>query len=732
MNDQAIQEQYQHIIALLQKKRLKEAQSQLEASLWNCDNWTLRNRLEQAQTSYQYMLQYMKQGIKDPEQQKLYRKLLIDTWEIADQTRLCLLDGSSNHYYHSLRNNRERLPKEYNIATLQKVLESFSDDMAVCQLMPNSQGIDAVLQRHEQTVQVLFLSTWSNSSWTTEDELQAKGLLESELLPVNDLCLFTSAAMLSLMECFDARKFAWLLDATTHADTQVSQRALVGIAIVLHIHPTRLSYYPELTARLSLFNEDGSLGKQLNRVYIQLLRSQETEKIDKKMREEIIPEMMKNVNIMRNMKFGFEDNAADENDLNPDWEKAFEKSGLGDKIREMNELQLEGSDVYMSTFAQLKSYPFFKEPHNWFYPFDMQHSSIIKEFGFKPTGDNAILSLILQSGFFCNSDKYSLCFTMAHIPQAQRDMMLSQMTSQDLNELMDESKSSGLRQYAQRADVNSNQYIHDLYRFFKLSQRRFEFRDVFKEEIALHRIPVLKDILYRPELLVTVANFHFSKQHYAEALNVYQELIDMSHADTDIFQKAGYCLQKEKRYKEAVSAYIKADVLKPDHVWTIRHLATCYRQMKDFTSALEYYKKSEAIQPENHNVLFYVGSCLAELEKYEEALQYFFKLDFMESNCIKAWRAIGWCSFVSGKHEQAMKYYEKILAAKPLATDYLNAGHVAWRLGNIEKTVEYYSKAALESGNKETFLEMFGKDRNILLKQGIAEEDIPLMLDMIG
>ena len=36
--------------------------------------------------------------------------------------------------------------------------------------------------------------------------------------------------------------------------------------------------------------------------------SRETRKIDKKMREEIIPEMMKNVTIMRNMKYGFEEN----------------------------------------------------------------------------------------------------------------------------------------------------------------------------------------------------------------------------------------------------------------------------------------------------------------------------------------------------------------------------------------------------------------------------------------
>ena len=729
MNEQSIQKQYNQIVSLLEDKRLKEALVQLDAFLYNGNDWSLRNRLEQIQTSYQYMLQDMKLGMKDPERQKLYRQLLADTWEIADQTRIALLDEISTHYYHSLRRNPNQLPKAYDLSGQQKILEGFADEMAVSQLA-NYQGLDAILRRHEETHQVMFLTTWSNSSWTLEEFAQAEDMLRSETLPTNDLCLFVSAVTLSLMECFDERKVNWLLDGLRHTNPQINQRALVGLVITLHLYPSRIALYPELEARISLFREDPNFSKQVNRIYIQLLRSQETEKIDRKMREEIIPEMMKNVNIMRNMKFGFEENP-EENDLNPDWEKAFESSGLGDKIREMNELQLEGADVYMSTFAQLKTYPFFKEPYNWFYPFDMHHSSIIKEFGFKPTGDNAILSLILQSGFFCNSDKYSLCFTMAHIPQSQRTMMLSQMTSQDLDALMDESKSSALRQYAERPDVISNQYVHDLYRFFKLSQRRHEFRDIFKEEIALHRIPALKDILCKPELLITIADFHFRKEHPAEALELYKELIALNHANADIFQKAGYCLQKEKRYKEAIDAYLKADVLKPDHVWTIRHLATCYRQIRDFASALEYYKKVEAIQPENHNILFYAGSCLAELERYEEALQYFFKLDFIESNCIKAWRAIGWCSFVNGKYEQAMKYYEKILASKPLAADYLNAGHVAWRTGKIEKAAELYSKAALEYGGQEIFREMFGKDKETLVRQGISEKDIPLMMDLV-
>lgn len=732
MNEQAIQKQYQHITALLEQKRLKEAQAELENFLGNCNNWPLRNRLEQSKVSYQYMLQYMRQGVTDPERQNLYRQLLVEAWEVADQTRIALLDEVSPHYYHTLHKNRKYVEKTDDAMSARlKILETFPDDMAVCQLMPdNKQSLDETLKRHEETAKYLFLMTWGNSGWTVEEEQRAKPYLTSELLPVSDLCLFTGAILLSLMECFDPRKFSWLLDAATHTNTKVNQRALVAIALILHIHADRLQLYPELAAKLSLLDEDGSFGKQLNRIYIQLLRSHETEKVDKKMREEIIPGMMKNATFMRNMNYGLDDNA-DEDDRNPDWKEVLDQPDLYNKIDEMNELQMEGADVYMSTFAPLKHYPFFHNPHNWFYPFDMQHSSIIQEFGLKPTEEKSFLSLILQSGFFCDSDKYSLCFTMSQLPQAQRDMMLSQMTSQDVDLLMNETKSAGMKQYAQRQDIISNQYIHDLYRFFKLYKRRDELRDIFKEEIELHRIPALKEILCKPELLIAVADFHFSKEHSEAAFAIYQELISMNCANANIFQKAGYCLQKGKRYKDAIAVYRKADILKPDHVWTLRHLATCHRQMHDYAVALDYYRRVAAIQPENKNVLFLIGSCLAELERYEEALQCFFKLDFMENDNVKTWRAIGWCSFVSGKSEQAMRYYNKVLAAKPIAADYLNAGHVALQLGNMERAVEWYAKAATESGDRETFLDMFDKDKEILVNLGIDEKDLPLIKDLI-
>ena len=734
MNEKTINEQYAYIRTLLEEKRLKEALMQLESLLWQCPDWDLRTRLEQLQTSYKYMLEYMKQGANDPERWNLYQKMVSDTWGIADQSRLLILDNASSRYYHEVR----RTPKSsdlsnYGLKTILHILESFNDDLAVSGLL-SDEKMDEVLKRHEDTLKFMFIRTWTNNAWTPEDEEDAKAMLASELLPGDDLCLFVSALTLSLMECFDLRKIMWLLDAYEHPNVNVSQRALVGAMIIFHIYRSRLTFYPELIKRVDLMEEIPSFREDVARIYRQMLLCQETEKIDKKMREEIIPEMLKNVSSMKNMRFGFEESDEENNDMNPDWEDAFEKSGLGDKLREMNELQLEGADVYMSTFAALKNYPFFREVHNWFYPFSKQQSNVLKAMKQAGNQGGSLLDLILQSGFFSNSDKYSLFFTIHQLPQSQQDMMLSQLNEQQVAELAEKSNVETMKKFNERPGTVSNQYLHDLYRFFKLSVRKSEFRDIFKEKLDLHHVPALDNILHWEDVLFPIADFYLSKERWDEAIEIYEELETIGGFEgesAEYYQKFGYALQKRKKYAEAIQAYLKADTLKPDNIWNNRHLAICYRLNRNYQVAITYYKKVEEAAPEDTNVTFHIGSCLAELGQYEEALNYFFKLDFIENNCIKAWRGIGWCSFISQKHEQAMKYYEKIIEQKPLAIDYMNAGHVAWVMGDIQKASVFYGKAITASGNRERFLEMFHKDEEALLTQGIREEDIPLMLDLL-
>ena len=726
MNEQAIQEQYQHIVNLLEQKRLKEAQVQLEAFLWNCNDWTLRNRLEQAKVSYQYMLQYMRQGINDPERQKLYRQLLAETWELAEQTRISLLDEVSTRYYHSLHKNKKNMVAGYGMSSWLKVLESFPDDMAVCQLMPdNKQSLDSALQRHEGTAQYLFLTTWGNSGWTAEEEQEARLYLESELLPVNDLCLFTGAILLSLMECFDPRKFSWLLDAATHADTQVNQRALVIIAIILHIHSSRLRLYPELMAKLSLLDEDGSFGKQLNRVYIQLLRSRETEKIDKKMREEIIPEMMKNP------KLNLEGLDEDAEDHNPEWEEWIDRSGITDKLRELGELQMSGADVYMSTFSQLKQFPFFRKISHWFYPFDPQYQDIAKLSLGNDEQKISLLNILMNSDVFCNSDKYSFCFTMLQMPESQRNLMQQQLNgqheaSEELKERLKE-----MSQSKARAEFVSRQYIHDLYRFFKLWSRRHEIHDIFEDTLDLWNKEALSQALLHKEYINKLADYLFTHDDLAEAGILYDKSIELyNRKNAELWQKAGFIYQKIGSYKKAIDYYLQSDLLIPDNTWNNRHLAQCYRKEGNYPKALEYYNKVEQAQPDSLNLALQIGQCLMALERYDEALAYFFKVEYLDKKPQNARRAIGWCSFITGNHQQAKKYYDLLISEpKPIMEDWMNAGHVYYILNETEKSIEYYRKAQELCDSHDEFVRLYQIDKKDLIKQGANEVDLFILPD---
>ncbi|MFV0586505.1 tetratricopeptide repeat protein [Bacteroides reticulotermitis] len=734
MNEKSVNEQYSYICTLLAERRLKEALIELDAFLWMCSDWTIRTQLEQAQTSYNYMLQYMREGVEDPERWKLHKKLMTDAWEIADRARIYVLDGLSTHYYHEVRSiPRSEELKDYNLEAVRHILESFNDDLAVSQFVSDAKKMN-VLKRHESTLKYMFLSTWTNSAWDAQESEHAQAMLTSELLPTNDACLFVSAVTLSAMECFDLKKLTWLLEAYQHANTQINQRALVGITILLHFYKERIALYPELTQRIDVLNESPSFADDVVRVYKQLLLCQETEKIDRKMREEIIPEMLKNVSSFRNMRFGPDENEEEKDDINPDWEKAFEDTGLSDKLREMNELQLEGADIYMSTFSQLKGYPFFREVQNWFYPFDKRQSNVMQEAQQDVSEKSSVLDLILQSGFFCNNDKYSLFFTIQQLPQSQREMMLSQLTEQQMEEFTEQTNAESLKAFSERPSTISSQYLHDLYRFFKLNVRRSEFRDIFKEKLDLYTNPILSPILYSDQYLLPIADFYLRKERWQEAIDIYKhiEYADRPEVEAPIFyQKMGYVLQKVRNYKEAIEAYLRADTILPDNIWTIRHLAICYRLTRNYEQALAYYKKVEEVNSEDTSAVFYIASCLAELGRYEESLNYFFKLDFLENDSIKAWRGIGWCSFISKKYEQAMRYYEKVLQGKPLAIDYMNAGHAAWCMNEIDRASGYYEKARALSDTKERFLEFFRKDKETLLEQGIREEDIPLMLDLI-
>lgn len=723
----------EYVFNLLENHRLKEALVQIHAMASQCSSWQLRTDVETLQTTYDLMLQYNAKGIKDPKQKDMYNKIFRSAYEMAERTHIMKNSTSSFALYYDLIRTYEHA-KPHTLSELQMQLEAYTEDAATAPLIYSDANrckseLAGIRERHEKALNELFERTWVSLYWTEAEAQEAQTLLKSLLVPVNDLCVFISAVTMSQSRIFDIRKYMLLLEAYNHPDPMVNQRAIVGIVITALFHEHRIMMYPEARAKLSLLNEDADFIKNLHTIQIQLQLSRETQKIDRKMREEIIPEMMRNPRIGNSNKIGF-DETEDSDDLNPEWESWIDKSGITDKLREMGELQMEGADVYMSTFSQLKQFPFFRQMSHWFYPFDRQFPDIVTIFGDNEEKRMSLLDIILNSDSFCNSDKYSFCFSLIQMPESQRELMIHQMNEQSSVSQEQLEQITKMTKSTLKKENISRQYIHDLYRFFKLWSRRSEEKDIFESRFELWKYNSLKKAIIQPEELKKLADYFFQKDYMEEAFQLYSILLEENKTNSELWQKAGYSLQKLGNYDKALSYYKQADIIASDALWTNRHLALCYHKLGMPEQALQYFKKVEIVQPDNLNLSLQIGQCLVALKRYEEALGYFFKVEYLEKNPNNARRAIGWCSFVIGKYEEARKYYDLLLqATKPKMQDWMNAGHLYYTLGNIETAINYYQKAQSMCEDRNMFLTFYLEDKKYLIEKGFSEEDIYILLD---
>ena len=724
------------IFRLLDAGRLKEALTQLQGISAPTNQWELRNKIESTLTAYGYMLQYAAQGMDDPNRKTFYRQTLRTAYELTDITNITLLSQKTNGtYFDRIRTLSIHPAKAY--AELQMQLETFTEDVSTAPLLYHDEKrlqteMESIHSIHETTLNELFDKTWATPFWTEAEASEANDILKSVLVQPNDLAVMVSAVTLSLLRIFDARKFKFLSEAYKHENLQVNQRAIVGMVIALSKHEKRIGLYPELVSLLSLLCENEDFQKNLHTIQMQLLISRETTKIDKKMREEIIPEMMKNAKQLNDPKFRF-DESEDSEDRNPEWEEWMDKSGMTDKIKEMGEWQMAGADVYMSSFSQLKHYPFFHQISHWFYPFDLNLPILAP---LKKDFDSSVFSplkLIAHSDFFCNSDKYSFSLAILSMPKAMKDMSMQQMEEQARMNEEHRDKLEQLMQKKKEAKGTSRQYIQDLYRFFKLWRRHQEEEDIFHWSFNLWENTWLEDVFSTEDIFKELADYLFQKDYLEEAYTLFQKLMTFGSKRTEVYQKAGYILQKQKRYTDAIKHYQQADILSPDNVWTNKHLAQCYKLLGDMPKALEYYKKVEAAQPDNLNIALQIGQCLARMEQYVDALAYFYKVEYLEKNPDNARRAIAWCSFVSSKYKEALKYYQ-LLLEKPSskAHDWMNAGHVYFVMHEIPLAIEHYQQAQSFEKSHTVFLEKFNKDKNALLSLGLMEEDIQIMLDLLA
>lgn len=707
--DEDLKRRAAQIRDLLLSSRLKEALELIQMQMAGVSDWAVTSRYEDINRSYQYMLQYFGQGSPDEHRAELYHQLVRRSLLLNDDVLQARMQAQSMLLYY--QHLRSRITRTETIEGIRLVLESFTDT-----------GDTAA---HERAIGIMFELIWTNGQWTTQDSASLLELIESPLVIEDDSALAVSAVTLSLLERFDPLKCLFLCQAAQNLSMTVSIRALTGLAVALSGYSDIMPYFPEVSSRITLLADEPGISQRMLKVQMALLQCRETKEIERRMREDIIPTMLRNPKLGDLMREELERDGA-----SPDWTEWVQKSEVKDKLLQMSELQMEGADVYMSTFSNLKSYPFFREIHNWFRIFSMDQPDVKNAFG--SDGAPAIMGKSMLSNYiFCNSDKYSFALTFSSIPQEQRDFLTGQMTDEALEAIKD------TESHPSPTDVvetyQARQYAHDLYRFFNLFSRRHEFRNPFDSNLNLLTDSTLSPLLKADDSQKTIASWLLGKNYFDEAAQAYILMEHGAHpysTDYRFYQQMGYALQRTQRYKEALESYKRADILGPDNGWTLRHTAQCYRLIGKPESALELLLEAEKLDADNLSLQIQIGDCLVDLKRYDDALTRFFKVDYLKPDYPKAWRAIAWCAFLASRTDRAKEYYSKLLAGKPTGNDCLNAGHTWLVDGDIQRAVSLYRQSRDKLG-AETFESEFEKDREILMEKGIREQDFPLLLDLI-
>ena len=714
----------------LDSKQLVLAFKTLRVMVDDTQKWELSEELNRLTTSYGYMLQYLSQGVLDPQRDNILSQILVDAYTLTDKTVISLAASQSTHIFYQ----REQ---QYKNVKLQNLVEEYIVAQNKIQLLSSvdeanldNDASTSLMRQCEALESDIFNKLWSSFPLNKDEEESVKALFANEQLPSHLKSLVLSALMLGLSKFFDAPKLILLLDSYCKLnDTELKLRALINAVIIIYLYRDRINAYKDVLTALKSLETQPDFDGDMQLIFTRLIHSRNTDNISRKLKDDLMPELQKLSPDLFNKIKGKTPGTIDISDIeeNPQWQEWLDKSGITRKLEEYNELQLQGGDVFISTFAKLKSYPFFNTLSNWFLPYHDNCTAVTSAFCGKR---HPLTGLFKVMPILCDSDKYSMLLSIAAAPESQRNMMFQQFEAQreQLQELQNEEVQSVIKM----RDNIVNRYIQDLYRFFKLYSRRREFKSIFDSDINLTDVECLKPYITHTPTLSVIAEFYFKNGFYDDAIKFYRLMVSNHDADPHVYQKIGYSFQSLGKWREALRNYSRYELVDNSDVWNTKQMAQCYRSLHDHAKAIEYYSKALDISPQSVNLCLSLGHCFLDKGEYDKALQQYYKADFMPKAKHRAWRPIAWCSLLTGKHEQAVNYYKKIIREDTATSqDYLNYGHVLQVMGNIaEAIVQYRESLALENHNEETFAKQYMADaKYVVNKLGVQACDYALLLD---
>ena len=731
-------QQHKELCVLASEKRIKQSLDILLSMISSVSSGDLRDEYDTLVMTYKNMLAYTIDGINDPERNKVYLRLIQSILKLSDKARQDILSHSSG--WHTYRVKRQ---SEKELRITGKTIAENVDDLLFkpeldewlkvsAEILPDPES--EMSKIHKRLITNVFNHLWLTDYYGEAEFSLIDILYKSGKLRWYETSLFISAITLSALRTWQADKLMKLLDIYEEKQEKIMERALSGLILNLHYYNNRVMLYPEIAKRIKELSVNDTFREHCRIIVLQTIRSRETEPLAKKLHDEILPQVEKlRPQIEEKLDLDNILPLAEMDEKNPDWSAVFnESSEIYKTMEDLAKLQMEGADVYMSAFSNMKNFDFFNNFQNWFGPFYPDHEAVNEIYNDEILGPaaNELAEALYQTPFICNSDKFSLLLNLKLLPSSQKSMMtkIFKMELEGLQQLNDdESMIDPYRNFR----INITQYLQDFYRFFKLSPYKKEFEDIFSGRLDIYNSSFFRLTGNGDEAEAGLADYFFDKNFYNDALTLYRKQTATKPDDAQLYEKIGYCFQEKANYKEALQYYMKAELI-DRKAWTLKKIGLCLRRLGEIEKALEHYLQASDMDPSNIHTIIMIAHCYLDLKDYEQALKYYFKVEYTDPKNLKVLRPIAYCYFALGDFDDSEKYYDRLSVEKLSAHDLINKGHLSLCKGQIKEAVEFYKQSINpDELSIDQFITIFNEDQELLITLGVKPDDISILLDYL-
>lgn len=157
----------------------------------------------------------------------------------------------------------------------------------------------------------------------------------------------------------------------------------------------------------------------------------------------------------------------------------------------------------------------------------------------------------------------------------------------------------------------------------------------------------------------------YAEQKYDEAVQAYNEALELSQSQWGYYFNLGLAYKKSEKKEDAIATFQKALEMNPESYSINKELGQLLALEDNYEDAKQYYAKATEISVDDPDAFYNLGVCLTNLGDQEGALAAFLKTIEFKEDYADAYYQIGTLYINQNNVEEAVKNLEKFLELAP-------------------------------------------------------------------